>query len=222
MFNNVEINVFSTKTPTDNLQYRLMVCLLKKCFSKKRVETVLRLLSQQSYQSMSKFENLLRRQDTAVQLSIGNPLSMKIISFMVVTSGKPGTRKWSALQSNLLQLTFILGPQLYNRSFISVIHLFHEGEPLMNTGHESDLQPQSHFCDSKKLSQHYSCTQCFFFPVKIKSARESLFWPFFGFFHGWQSRFHAHFFELFTGSPKFSRTLFRIFSRVGFFFTERK
>ena len=58
----------------------------------------------------------------------------------------------------------------------------------------------------------------FFFPVKIKSARESFFWPFFDFFHGWKMAFTHTFFEFFTGDRKFSRTFFRIFSRVGFFF----
>ena len=63
----------------------------------------------------------------------------------------------------------------------------------------------------------------FFFPVKIKSARESFFWPFFDFFHGWKMAFTHTFFEFFTGGRKFSRTLVRIFSRVGFFFfTGRK
>ena len=86
-----------------------------------------------------------------------------------------------------------------------------------------------------------------FFPVKIKSARESHFWPFFNFFHGWQSRFHAHFFHFFhvhffdfTGtflkfSPvsralffyfQFSRTLFvfhgHYFLFHGHFFFSRK
>ena len=58
-------------------------------------------------------------------------------------------------------------------------------------------------------------TQCFFFPVKIKSAREShfgpffqffhgqnsnftpTFWPFFGFFHGEEIHFHGHKFDQF-------------------------
>ena len=58
--------------------------------------------------------------------------------------------------------------------------------------------------------------QAFFFLVKIKSVRESFF---FAFFHGWKMAFTHTFFEFFTGGRKFSRTLFRIFSRVGFFFS---
>ena len=61
--------------------------------------------------------------------------------------------------------------------------------------------------------------QRFFFPMKIKSARESFFWPFFDFFHGWKMAFTHTFFEFFTGGPKFSRTLVRIFSRVDLFFS---
>ena len=41
---------------------------------------------------------------------------------------------------------------------------------------------------------------------------------FFDFFHGWKMAFTHTFFEFFTGGRKFSRTLFRIFSRVCFFF----
>ena len=36
--------------------------------------------------------------------------------------------------------------------------------------------------------------QRFFFPVKIKRARESFFWPFFDFFHGWKMAFTHTFF----------------------------
>ena len=65
----------------------------------------------------------------------------------------------------------------------------------------------------------------FFFPVKIKSARESYFWPFFGFFHGHFcvftptflpifQFFHAHFF--------FSRALFIFFFVFSRFFHGHK
>ena len=77
-------------------------------------------------------------------------------------------------------------------------------------------------------------TVFFFFPVKIKIARESHFWPFFRFFSRVKSRFHAcifHFFHAhffvftdtfllfhwhFFGFCPFSRTLF-FFWRARFF-----
>ena len=62
----------------------------------------------------------------------------------------------------------------------------------------------------------------FFFPVKIKSARESHFWPFFDFFYGRKSRFHAHFFPLFHGQSKVFTDTFLGFFTGGFFFTGRK
>ena len=40
------------------------------------------------------------------------------------------------------------------------------------------------------------------FPVKIKSARESHFWRFLDFFHGWKSLFHVHFCPPFHGQSK--------------------
>ena len=62
----------------------------------------------------------------------------------------------------------------------------------------------------------------FFFSVKIKSARESFFWPFFDFFHRRKMAFTHTFLEFFTGGRNFSRTVRRIFSRVGFFFHGRE
>ena len=62
----------------------------------------------------------------------------------------------------------------------------------------------------------------FLFPVKIKSARESHFWPFFDFFHGRKSCFHAHFFPLFHGQSKVFTDTFLDFFTGRFFFTGRK
>ena len=59
----------------------------------------------------------------------------------------------------------------------------------------------------------------FFFPVKMKSARESHFWPIFGFFHGQKSVFTPTFLpnsELFHGHFFFHGHVF------GFFFTGSK
>ena len=64
-------------------------------------------------------------------------------------------------------------------------------------------------------------TSVFFFPVKIKSARESHFWPFFDFFHGRQHPFHAHFFHFFHAHfLVFTDTFghFFAFSRALFYF----
>ena len=50
------------------------------------------------------------------------------------------------------------------------------------------------------LSRHVTSrhvTSVFFFPVKIKSARESHFCPFFPFFSRVENRFHGHFFRFF-------------------------
>ena len=67
-----------------------------------------------------------------------------------------------------------------------------------------------------------SLATAFFFPVKIKSARESHFWPFFDFFHGRQSGFHAHFFQLFHGQSKvFTDAIFDFFTD-GFSFSREE
>ena len=52
--------------------------------------------------------------------------------------------------------------------------------------------------------------------MKIKSARETCFLPFFRFFPRVQNHYHGHFFQIFTPSPDFSRGLFGMFSRVWF------
>ena len=56
----------------------------------------------------------------------------------------------------------------------------------------------------------------FFFTRDKKSAREKLFWAFFGFFHGQKRFFTYTFFRFFHAQFSFSRTLFLIF------FTDRK
>ena len=58
----------------------------------------------------------------------------------------------------------------------------------------------------------YKGYQCFFFPVKIKSARESHFCPFFPFFSRVENVFHGHFFGFFP----FSSRVEEKFSRVEF------
>ena len=57
-----------------------------------------------------------------------------------------------------------------------------------------------------------------YFPVKIKSMRETVFGLFFYFFHVQKIAFTRTILQLFTGSPNFSRAHFRIFSRTDFFF----
>ena len=57
-----------------------------------------------------------------------------------------------------------------------------------------------------------------FFTVKIKSARESLFRPFFYFFHGRKSGFHAHFLLHFQGQSKVITDAFFDFARGDFLF----
>ena len=53
----------------------------------------------------------------------------------------------------------------------------------------------------------------FFFPVKIKSARESHFWGVFRFFSRAENRFHAYFFHFFHGhSSNFTGTFLKIFT----------
>ena len=64
--------------------------------------------------------------------------------------------------------------------------------------------------------------QCFFFPVKIKSAREANLRPFFEFFTDRKVAFTHTFFQLFTDNPKFSRTLWRNFHGCIFCFTGTK
>ena len=55
--------------------------------------------------------------------------------------------------------------------------------------------------------------QCFFFPVRLKSARETHFFGVFGFFHGQDDVFTHTFFRFFHALFFFSRAL------VWFFFT---
>ena len=54
----------------------------------------------------------------------------------------------------------------------------------------------------------------FFLPEKMKSAREAIFWHFFGFFLGWKIIFSPTFPKIFSGTLKFSRAQNDIFSRV--------
>ena len=65
-------------------------------------------------------------------------------------------------------------------------------------------------------------TSVFFFPVKIKSARESYFRPFFDFFHGRKSAFHAHFFKNFHGQSKVFTDAFLDFFTDGFSFSREE
>ena len=67
-----------------------------------------------------------------------------------------------------------------------------------------------------------SLNQCFFFPRKSKVPVKPIFWHFCHFFHGWEFIFTHAFYDFFTDSTKFSRTLFKIFSRIDFFFHGRK
>ena len=62
----------------------------------------------------------------------------------------------------------------------------------------------------------------FFFSVKIKSARESYFRPFFDFFHGRRSGFHAHFFQHFHGQSKVFTDAFLDFFTDGFSFSREE
>ena len=59
----------------------------------------------------------------------------------------------------------------------------------------------------------------FFFCVKIKSVRETIFWAFFHFFHGQKKVFHAHFLNIFTDTLAFSRALSEKISRIDFDFS---
>ena len=59
-----------------------------------------------------------------------------------------------------------------------------------------------------------SSSSVFFLPEKMKSAREAIFWHFFGFFLGWKIIFSATFPKIFSGTLKFSRAQNDIFSRV--------
>ena len=62
--------------------------------------------------------------------------------------------------------------------------------------------------------------QCFiFYPRKWKVPEKTVFGTVFGFFLGKNFFSRPLFFEFLSGSLKFSRVLFRIFSRVDFFFS---
>ena len=54
----------------------------------------------------------------------------------------------------------------------------------------------------------------FFYYVKIKSVRETFFWPFSEFFHAQKIAFTHTILKLFTGGSNFSRAHFWIFSRM--------
>ena len=59
----------------------------------------------------------------------------------------------------------------------------------------------------------------FFFSEKIKSAREIIILQIFVFFLGQKIVFSPTFFQIFSGSLKFSRAEFQIFSRVKYYFS---
>ena len=62
--------------------------------------------------------------------------------------------------------------------------------------------------------------QCYFFsPWKPKVCVKAIFGTFCHFFHGCKIIFTHAFLTFFTGSPDFSRTRSKIFSRVGIFFS---
>ena len=63
-------------------------------------------------------------------------------------------------------------------------------------------------------------TQRFCFPVKIKSAREIHFRPFFDFFHGRISGFRTHFLLNFHGQSKVFTDVFWDFFTGGFSFSK--
>ena len=69
-----------------------------------------------------------------------------------------------------------------------------------------------------KLSWRFPLWKLFFF-VKIKSARESRFLPFFDFFHETLCGFHAHFLTLFHGHSKFFTDAFLDIFTGGFSFS---
>ena len=81
------------------------------------------------------------------------------------------------------------------------------------------LPKKRHLCNVLTVSEtmfgpfpHHHCPPhspvFFFFCVKIKSVRESIFWPFSVFFNGVKSRFTHNFLNFFTHSFSFSRKLF--------------
>ena len=55
--------------------------------------------------------------------------------------------------------------------------------------------------------------------MKIKSVRETLFWPILELFSRTKNRFHAHFFANFHGRYKFFTGTFKDFFTYGFFFS---
>ena len=59
----------------------------------------------------------------------------------------------------------------------------------------------------------------FFLPEKMKSARETIFWYFFGFFLGQKIFFSPTFSQIFSGILKFSWREFQNFSRVEYYFS---
>ena len=63
----------------------------------------------------------------------------------------------------------------------------------------------------------YGCWAVFFFPVKIKSARETTFWQFFSFFSRVESHFHARNLRFFHGRSKLFTGTFLDFFTDGFF-----
>ena len=71
------------------------------------------------------------------------------------------------------------------------------------------------FFNSNNVVSNYHSFSVFFFPVKIKSARENHFWRFFGFFHGWKCLFTHTYFSFFHAHFVFSRGL------ILYFFTDR-
>ena len=72
---------------------------------------------------------------------------------------------------------------------------------------------------SKRNTDASRRTQCFFFPEEMKSARETIFWYFSGFFLGQKIFFSPTFSQIFSGILKFSRAEFQNFSRVEYYFS---
>ena len=85
------------------------------------------------------------------------------------------------------------------------LYMINANPPVEATRAIANLHEKPRFNPGFFRSPRISSLSVFFFPVKKKSARESYFWAFFGFFHGHFSVFtptfwpifqffHAHFF----------------------------
>ena len=84
---------------------------------------------------------------------------------------------------------------------------------------DQNLKHASNLC--RQLFNIHS-SNVFFFPWKSKVPVKLPFGHFCHFFHGWEFIFTHAFYDFFTDSTKFSRTLFKIFSRIDIFFHGRK